>query len=332
MNILLRRWGALGDVLCVTPIAHELRTMYPDAIIDIETFHYNVFEKNPHINEAYPPGAFSRAYDQVIDLNDAYEKRPNRHIVEAYYDEAGLLWGSPESTPFDFSGKKRVVYGLDPVPPLALRLQTKVVSIHAATTWSSRTLPPAFWDTVIGNLVHNGFSVVMLGAGNDYHGPAEAADAVGKLSLRDSVNQIAASVCFIGNDSSMLHFAGATETPIVGIYTSVKAEYRMPYRHGRLGWAVATIEAHVPCYGCLADAPAPANNLTCKFGTDACVEDVLLNRADDVVLEVLKMQAAQEAAIALPGQAHSSPADPPSGAMPSTLRNPDPGPQIPVGT
>ena len=70
---------------------------------------------------------------------------------------------------------------------------------------------------------------------------------------------------FIGSDSALLHVAGATKTPMIGLFTSVKAQYRMPLRENAIG-----LDTKLECGGCLADYDFPVTSLSCRFGTDAC--------------------------------------------------------------
>lgn len=88
MNILVRRTGALGDVVLMTPIVHQLRRVYPDARIHVITAYPAVFFNNPWNIELRIPECGTPCYDVGIDinLNLAYERRPTMHVVDAYSD------------------------------------------------------------------------------------------------------------------------------------------------------------------------------------------------------------------------------------------------------
>jgi ADP-heptose:LPS heptosyltransferase len=47
---------------------------------------------------------------------------------------------------------------------------------------------------------------------------------------------IAGAKTIVGVDNGLLHVAGCTNIPIVGGYTSVDPEHRMPYRNNIMGW------------------------------------------------------------------------------------------------
>ena len=263
-RILLRRSGALGDVLCATPVIRALRETYGRyAEIIVETGCHQALVGNPDVTGVFSPGAAPGPFDRAIDLDLAYERRPTRHIVDAYLEEANLT-----------SRSKRIAFGISPPPPKALIAQDRLVTIHAARSWSSRTMPDDFWNEVILGLVERKFNPLLIGGGADFAHHTWAGSAVGQTNLRETAELIAASCCLICSDSAMLHLAGATDTPIVGLFTSVRSAYRIPYRHGELGWKVVALEADVPCRGCLADYPPPVTNMSCRHGTDACVRAI----------------------------------------------------------
>lgn len=277
-SVLVRRAGALGDVLLTTPIVAQLReTLGKEALIDVETGCPQAYDGNPHVSRVNPNDGVP--YDHVIDLNMVYENDPQRHIVDAYALHA---FGVTEIN-------KRVVFGIESPPPKELIRTSNVVSIHAARSWPSRTIPERTWDETVVGLVSAGYKVQFIGAGNDYHGPeirgtdGTILSLVGQLPLRETANHIAASVCFIASDSSLLHLAGATNTPIVGIFTSVRANYRLPFREGVLGLKCKAIWPQgLSCYGCLGEERG-RTSLQCKFNSNACVQII---RADDIVQAV----------------------------------------------
>lgn len=276
-KILVRRTGALGDVLLTTPVVHRLRNeLGPGAIIDVETACPQAYEGNPHVNKLHVHVRDNKDYDKVYDLNLVYERSPKQHIVDSYFQH---VFG-------DTNGAKRVVFGIDPPPPRKLAKASKVVTLHATRSWPSRTLPESFWNDVALKLIDTGYQPVFLGGGGDYGGPdhPQSVSMVNRTPLRETVNLIAASCCFIGSDSALLHFAGATDVPIVGIFTSVKSQYRMPYRKNILGWLAFAAEPKLSCYGCLEDVPAPATTLGCKFNTNECTQVIY---AADVISKAL---------------------------------------------
>jgi glycosyltransferase involved in cell wall biosynthesis len=269
-SLLLRRTRALGDVIMATPVLACLRyRLGPGAVIDIETYYPSVFHSNPNINCLRKPGEVG-SYDKVINLNLAYELRPQMHAIDAYLLEASLDTEWPNKSAFLYKTS------ISELPSLAWK---RAVAIHAAKTWQSRTLPRHFWSSVIAQLISADFVPIILGSGEDFSWPSEdgVVDLVGRLDLHQIATLIELCACFLGNDSGLLHVAGTTSTPIVGLYTSVRPEYRMPWREGILGWRTTPLVPALECVGCLADEPTPANSDGCRRGDYACVNDGMVS-------------------------------------------------------
>lgn len=76
-------------------------------------------------------------------------------------------------------------------------------------------------------------------------------DLINKTSLLEAAKIISNSKALVGLDNGLMHVAGTTEVPIIGAYTTVESKYRLPYRHGCLGWNCYVIE--------------PPESLKCRF-------------------------------------------------------------------
>lgn len=65
---------------------------------------------------------------------------------------------------------------------------------------------------------------------------------VNKTNLLEAGKIIAGSKAIVGVDNGLLHVAGCTDVPIIGGYTSVAPEIRLPYRKNELGWNCFAVE------------------------------------------------------------------------------------------
>jgi ADP-heptose:LPS heptosyltransferase len=264
-NVLLRRNDAMGDVIMTTPVAARLRHLLgPDSIINIETRQLGVYVNNPHVNGVNVPEP-AGGYQRVIDLDLAYERRPRMHAVDAFMLQAFSDTSWPAKQTFMHKA---------PVADLPTLPWHGAVALHAAKSARNRTFPPRFWGAVLDGLRSAGLLPVMLGARDDYSAPDK--EGVVDLTHRLSIQQIAGVIercsCFISGDTGLLQVAGSTTVPIVGIYTSVRPEYRMPWREGILGWRVTALVPALDCIGCAADEPPPVTAVGCRRGDYACVE------------------------------------------------------------
>jgi ADP-heptose:LPS heptosyltransferase len=258
VKIIVRRKGALGDVLNTTPVVHRLRIENPEAWIAVETHHPMAYTGNPDVNLVTAPGHAGEA-DRFIDLDMSYERDRKRHRVAA---NMLVAFG-------DEAGDKRIRFSLPSKPPPVLQDWSRVIALHAPQTWESRTIAPAWWANLAAHLREAGFQPVSIGTFADPRIPG-AIDTRGLLSLRETAGVIQASQLLICGDSAMFTLVGATTTPCIGLCTIARAEYFMPYRRDELGWRFYPIATSLACYGCSEEQP-PGERYYCKRGDNACV-------------------------------------------------------------
>lgn len=286
-RILISRHAAIGDVLLTTPIIREVRRRYPDATIDFETMVPIALENHPCVTKIVPVETDRSEYDLVIDLNLAYEMLPKDHIINSYSLKAfgeiirdrsvDLNWSIADSRAVD-----TILQQLDAV-------FARPVIVHPARSWENRTMPQAFWRGVCCRLTAIGLRVIIVGSESDIDvGRIERLhDFRSKLTIPQIANLISKASCFIGSDSSLLHVAGTTQTPIVGIYTCAKAEYRMPFRRSLLGYRTEAIKPTINCYGCLHDEPVPATFCRCRRGDFVCLLQIDVDVVVDAAIRQL---------------------------------------------
>lgn len=289
-KILVKRAGALGDVLMTTPIVRHLKEMGGDDVtVDVATNCGAVYINNPLINQVVPPNHPTSAYDKVIDLDLAYERAPNQHIIDAFsmvafesvdYDKSTMMV-VPESDRGVVAQKLKEA-GVEP---------GGFVVVHMAVTWKNRTLPKEFWAQALDKVVQAGFKVVQIGAGPDHTlSQRGLIDFTKQLTLHQIAALISASECFVSNDSGMLHIAGTTDTPIVGIFTSAKGEFRVPFRNGSYGHKVAIVKPDIACIGCLHREPPPVVYCDCRRGDFKCLDlikpEMVLHAMDHLLAEI----------------------------------------------
>lgn len=272
-RILIRRQGALGDVILTTPIARRLRTENPDAIINVATNSGNIYIGNKNVNNVFPGNHSVQGYDRVVDLDLGYEKRPKMHSIDAFsmeafgdcdYDKQTTL--TPTESDHQVALSKISEFGIDPA---------NMVIAHPAVTWRNRTWPREYWEKLLKGITDAGKRVVVVGSGSDFHlSGQDIFDFIGKFTPHQIAALMSRASCFVGNDSGILHVAGTTDVPIVGIFTSAKGEYRIPWRNGTYGHSCVVIHPEVSCYGCLHDEKPPVVFCDCRRGDFKCLAEV----------------------------------------------------------
>jgi ADP-heptose:LPS heptosyltransferase len=273
-DIIVQRSGALGDVILITPVIRRLRRENPTATIAVVTGYPDVFRYNPHLLAAQSLNSDNALH---INLDLAYERRPDLHIVQAYMLEA-----------FGDTGKlldlQQELFFTQRQPSWSAQ---HYVAVHAAVAgWGNRTLPRDTWRKVVFGLRRAGLWPVLVGSSRDtipdcsvttFHGT----DIIAQAAFIDRCE------AFVGSDSGILHVAGATDTPIVAVMTCARPETRLPWRYGRRNWNCTAIVPDIACVGCLQRRPPPVTDEFCERGDNKCVEIVDPNEIIAAVLALV---------------------------------------------
>ncbi len=260
----LWREGGIGDVLMALPLVRALKENYPNSKVVFITRENNrsVVAANPYVDEVIPSVQMSRLSRQktkIRDLNLAKFGIHARHQVDAYLDEFNLR--VPDEA-------KEIVLNL---PEEATRKVTdllrrkikpedagrKKVLIHAAKGDVNRTWPKEHWEALAGKLLREGYTVIATGSSShdptrgvfDLHIPG-VVNLVDELSPLEFVALCRQADLLISTDSGPVQLAAASNIAIAAIYTVIPGKYRLPYRHGKLGWNAVAIESDCPYSGC----------------------------------------------------------------------------------
>lgn len=273
-RILLKRKGALGDVILTTPIARRLRELHgADAVIHVATDSGVVYLNNQWIDQVLPGRTPPGGYTKFIDLDLSYEKTPERHIIDSYAERAGLTQDFDKRTEL-FASDGDIKY-VDTLLADHSLTPSECVVVHMAVTWKNRTWPKDYWHKTLRLLTAKGYKVIVIGHGSDiFIQDHNVYNFMRKLSIQQIAQLVSVSRCFVANDSGMIHVAGTTDTKIVGLFTTAKGEYRMPYRQGQMGYNCRILKPKVDCYGCLHKQKPPVVYADCGRGDYKCLSEI----------------------------------------------------------
>ena len=186
----------------------------------------------------------------ALHLDDAYEQRPNMHIVRAYAQAAHVAVS-------DLRGDMQIA-------PQEIAIAAKhgapksYVVLDMSITWPSRT-----WDTpayvhLAKMIQQRGYKVITVGEGKR--------NIPGTTWIfGQTVFTIAAFIsrakAFVGPDSLLAHIAQAVNTPSVVLFGSTKSEYRVAPQ------ARVTIvrRGDLQCLGCHHKPPFPKHYTECHL-------------------------------------------------------------------
>lgn len=257
-RILVKRTGAFGDVIDVTPVVRRLRRENPAAEIDVDTQYPKVFWNSPH------QVGFKRnvVYDRVIDLDMAYERNLRRvGVVESYMEVA---FGDREgSTQLEMSYGAPPEFGLD---------WSLAITMHPARSWPQRTLPVNFWVDLANILAKRGWIVLCLGTRQDWgfrgHRVVDFRD---QFDMQTQAAVIGASRAFVCSESGPMMLAQVTDVPIVALHTMGLPWITARERHGVVGWRFHALPAPIECVGCSHRLTEPSTYFKCERGDNVCV-------------------------------------------------------------
>ncbi|GEM_PF-2960859 len=212
-RILVKRGGAIGDVLMTLPAIRGLRHKYQSAFIVVETHYPELFELNPNLNEAVQ-AADNMEFDLYIKMK--YEDRyPLReHITDIFCRCAGVPPQGRTLELFFHSEEERMMLSR------IKEIRKPIITIQPWAGYWTRNKDWTLdrWEKVV-QMVKDACSVevIQLGLGNE---PlvAGAVDWRGKTTLRESALAIKYAALHLSCNSGSQQLAHAVGTPAVVLY------------------------------------------------------------------------------------------------------------------
>lgn len=250
--IIIKRSFAIGDCLLVTPIIRAIKQSNPLSKLGMVSDCPEVFEGNPHLDWNVRHEAELAALKNAvfIDLDMAYENRPNRHIILAYeeaareaypnFDEVTYVTERPISSQQETWGKltRRNIVGTG---------DGRLCLIHVGPTgWPGKNWPMDRWEELCEYLVFNGWHVAAIGLGKLPEQIKHAKDMTGRLNMGSLIGLMKAADLFIGIDSFPMHAAQLAGCKTIGLFGCTNPFYIMT-----AGSRSAFVRANekIPCAG-----------------------------------------------------------------------------------
>lgn len=237
---------ALGDAICSTPTIKKLYESY-ERKINIISQYPEVFKNNPYVDRNYLSNAMNIDYikDNFIYHNSFHNiGKKNEFGVEFKHNNIDIRQFHAIMLGFMLSPyEMECYYKPDEFKPID-NLPEKYVLIHPVQTWPSRTWSPENWMLLTKMLNEKGIHVVSIGKDSSEVGFFNidkpifnfeielGLNLMNKTDISQAYHLIQNSVAFVTMDSGLLHLAGTTEAEIIQLGSSIKPEFRIPYRHG----------------------------------------------------------------------------------------------------
>ncbi len=266
MRVVLMRNGGLGDVLMALSAAHAVKACGHHVTFITSESLVPLIKYCPHVDRVYATTDLAyyddiRNCDYFFDLGSAINSVIGKHLVDAFLEKIGIT-ASPfhkelcldwppdayeevnsflekKSQPQETSGKKRVL-------------------LHPGVSDPNRNWAKSCWESLAKKLVVSGYEVIIIGKSHTWGGRgAHVLEIEGVINAIDFLSLGATGVLMdrsdllVACDSGPIQLAGATSIAILGIYTVVKADDRLPFRKGQLGWNCYKLESnHCPWWPC----------------------------------------------------------------------------------
>ena len=240
----LSHCSALGDTLCSTPVLRKISQSYQKKITVI-TKYPEIFQKNPVVEKIYSSTGVNLEFikENFIYHNSFHSLgKQNQDGVEFKHNNIDIRQFHAIKLGFMLSDyEMECEYYPNEFEPIN-KLPEKYVLIHPVQTWASRTWDSSKWMKLTEILNSLDISVVSIGKDSSETGffniekPTfnfkikQGLNLMNQTNISQAWHLINNSQCFITMDSGLLHLAGTTDSNIIMLGSSIKPEFRLPYR------------------------------------------------------------------------------------------------------
>ena len=249
-KVLIRRGGAHGDVLFLTPVLDAMKKKWPYSRLTVATHCPEVVPSS--LANTAPFNISAEQFDTCYDLDWVYERTPTVHAVKAYADACGLECEMRlvfESSSTDKEWAKDVL-GSKPT-----------VVLHCGPThWPGRDWPTEKFNELSRHLIKEGWQVAVVGKAGNYV-PAGSLNLTGRSNASKLHAVLESSALFIGIDSLPFNLAQAADIPAVGLFGTINPKYRLMGRPWQIG-----VHADTKKVACVFEhhrLPPPVTHSTC---------------------------------------------------------------------
>ena len=293
--LVLVRLGGLGDVLMALSACKAVKSVVARPIYLVTVAAYRPFaELCPHVDGVFTDEialadhlrAMGQTAPRTLDLSPVRFGLSRLHEVDAFLQALSLV------PPDDAKGLDIDLSGvpIDPAVPSrlgALPPGRRRIVLHPGISDPNRTWPEAFWRDLARHCADEGYAVVIVGRSHSQDGKGVAklgdeqtVDFTDGLDLASSLEVMRSCDLLISADSGPIQLAGASDIAIIGLYSVVGGDKRLPYRSGSIdhkSMALGPDCAFSPCYRWMSD-PATAADFCRTAGVEATDVNAFFSR------------------------------------------------------
>ena len=244
----LTECNGLGDLICATPTIKKIHDSYGQKVTILSKMP-ELFKTNPYVEKSFKSSSVDMGYfnENYLMHNSFYNVgKRNERGIEYKHNMMDIRQFHAIHLGFMLSEDEMECF-YKPLTELTIEVPEKYVLIHPVSTWESRTWKAENWMQLTQSLNDLGYNVISIGKDSSETGffnvnkPVfnfeieKGMNLMNKTSISDCWHLINKAMCFVTMDSGLLHLAGTTDTHIIHLGSSIKPEFRMPYRRGRQG-------------------------------------------------------------------------------------------------
>jgi len=243
----LSECNGLGDLICATPAIKKISEAYETKVLVISKMP-EVFKNNPHVEKSVKVSSIDMQYvkDNYIVHNSFYNVgKKNERGVEYKHNTIDIRQFHAINLGFMLGNDEMECFYL-PTSECSFEIPKKpYILIHPVSTWPSRTWSAENWMNLTKELNDKGYDVVSIGKDSSETGffnvqkPVfnfeieKGLNLMNKTTISDCWYLMQSASAFVTMDSGLLHLAGTTNVPIIHLGSSIKPEFRIPYRYGK---------------------------------------------------------------------------------------------------
>jgi ADP-heptose:LPS heptosyltransferase len=253
----LSECNGLGDLICSTPTIKKVSEAYNQKVLVISKMP-ELFKNNPFVEKSLKDTSVDMQYvhDNYIVHNSFYNVgKKNERGVEYKHNvidirqfhaiNLGFMLGKDEMQCFyKPTEEDTCTNGFSSKSTSGTK---KYIVIHPVNSWPSRTWSQENWLNLSKELIKCGYNVVAVGKDSTESGffnvnkPVhdmgnDITNLMNKTSISQTWHIINSASAIVTMDSGLLHLAGTTNVHIIHLGSSIKPEFRIPYRGNRQGY------------------------------------------------------------------------------------------------
>ena len=293
--LVLVRFGGLGDLLMALSACKAIKSLVGRPVYLLTAPAYRPFaELCPHVDAVFTDEAsltdHLRAAGQtahrIVDLSHVRFGLSRLHEVDAFLQALSIV-PSDASKGLDIDLSKAAID-----PSVATRLATvppgcRRIILHPGISDPNRTWPETFWRDLAQHCIDQGHAVIIVGRSHSQDGKGVAklddgrtVDFSDGLDLASSLEVMRRCDLMISADSGPVQLAGASDIAIIGLYSVVGGDKRLPYRNGSIHHKTLALGPDCPfspCYRWMSD-PGTQSEFSRATGVQANDLNALFSR------------------------------------------------------